>query len=129
MDDALEIARAYVDSLSSKDREAFTALFAKEIDFRGVTPGSAWRATTPDEVAEIVFGSWFEPLDHVREVLDVSTHPVSERTAVAYRLRVESKGEMYLVEQVGYMTVDEGRIASMSVVCSGYRPWTDSPVP
>ncbi len=38
-----------------------TSLLASDVDFRSLTPSQEWRATTPEEVAEIVFGSWFEP--------------------------------------------------------------------
>jgi hypothetical protein len=126
MSDQLRLVRTFVKGLAAKDRRALTSVLDPDIDFRGLTPSQEWRATTPGEVAEIVFGSWFEPRDHVREVLDVSTTPVADRHQVRYRLRVESEGELFLVEQQGYFDAPAGRITRMSLVCSGFRPWEDS---
>ena len=66
MDDPLPLVRAFVEGLAAKDRDALTSTLDPKIDFRGLTPSEEWRGTTPEEVAEIVFGSWFEPKDHVR---------------------------------------------------------------
>ncbi|MET0801904.1 MAG: nuclear transport factor 2 family protein [Actinomycetota bacterium] len=128
MDDGPTLAHAFLESLTSKDRPAMVSLLAEDVDFRGLTPSREWRATAPDEVAEIVFGSWFEPQDHVQDVVDVETHAVAGRTAVRYRLRVESEGEPFVVEQQGFLTADAGRITRMSMVCSGFLPWNEAPI-
>lgn len=119
------VALAFVRALVAKDRVALEALLAPDIDFRGLTPNHEWHATTPSEVAEIVFGSWFEPHDHIREVLETQTTPVADRHHVRYRFRVESEGETYLVEQQGYFDAPDGRITRMSAVCSGFQPRGD----
>ena len=126
MPDQLRLARAFVDGVAAKDRGVLTSVFDPEIDFRGLTPSEEWRATTPEGVAEIVLGSWFEPQDHVQEVLDVRTSRVADRHRLRYRLRVESEGEMFFVEQQGYFDAPAGRITRMSLVCSGFRPWEGS---
>jgi hypothetical protein len=56
-------------------------------------------------------------------VLDVRTRRVVDRHHLRYRFRVESEGEVFLVEQQGYFDAPDGRITRMSLVCSGYRPW------
>jgi hypothetical protein len=122
--DPSDVGRAFAEALSSKDREALTSIIDPAVDFRGLTPGREWRATSPDEVAEIVFGSWFEPTDRIVDVLDVRTRDVADRHHVLYRFRVENEDGVSLVEQQGYYdTTPAGRIARMSMVCSGYRPW------
>jgi hypothetical protein len=126
MGDQLRLVRAFVEGLAEKDRGVLTSVLDPEIDFRGLTPSEEWRATTPDAVAEIVFGSWFEPQDHVQEVLEVRTSRVADRNELRYRLRVESEGEMFFVEQQGYFDAPAGRITRMSLICSGFRPWEAS---
>ena len=91
-------------------REALAALLDPQIEFRGLTPSRSWEASTPEEVCEIVFGSWFEPGDHVRETLEADTEPVADRERLHYRLRVESEGADHLVEQQGYYDVVDGRM-------------------
>ena len=93
------------------------------MDFRGLTPGSEWRAETPDEVIEIVLGSWFEPTDHVREVLDMQTRSAADRSHLLYRFLVENEDGMHVVEQQGYFDAEDGHITKMSLMCAGYRPW------
>ena len=95
------------------------------IGFRGLTPSQAWEAEDPQGAITILFGSWFEPDDHVLEILDVHTDPVAERLQLRYRLRVESQGDPYLVDQQGYCDVVDGRITRMSLVCAGFQPWPD----
>jgi hypothetical protein len=122
-DDGSALARSFLESMASKDRTIMISLLAVDVDFRGLTPSREWRATSPEAVAEIVFGSWFEPQDLIADIVDVETHDVAERTAVRYRLRVESEGEQFVVEQQGFLTAERGRISRMSMVCSGYLPW------
>lgn len=122
---ASEIGTRFVRALAAKDREALAALLDPRIEFRGLTPSRSWEASTPEEVCEIVFGSWFEPGDHIRETLETDTERVADRERLHYRLRVESEGADHLVEQQGYYDVVDGKITRMSVLCSGFRPWPE----
>ncbi|MGZ8614020.1 MAG: hypothetical protein ACXWX4_04980 [Actinomycetota bacterium] len=127
-DDGSALALAFLESLASKDPTAMRSLLADDVDVRGLTPSHEWRATTPEAVAEIVFGSWFEPQDHVEDIVTVETHGVAGRTAVRYRLRVETEGELYLVEQQGFLPADADRIVGMSLVCSRFLPWSEAAI-
>jgi hypothetical protein len=117
-----ELGRRFVSALSAKDLEGLASLFDVEIDFRGITPGNEWRATTPDEVVGIVLGSWFEPTDHVRDLVNVEVQPFADRYQLRYRLHVENDEGMFVVEQQGYYSAEEGSITRMGIVCSGFRP-------
>ncbi len=63
-----DVGREFVRALSAKDSASIVSLLDAQIDFRGLTPNHEWRAESPDDVLEILFGSWFEPTDHIREV-------------------------------------------------------------
>lgn len=116
-----ELARAFVAAIAAKDRGALKDLLAPNIDFRGVTPNHPWEAGDPESVAEIVFGSWFEPADHVREIVEVTTAAIADRQMLRYRFLMDSDGERCLVEQHGYFDASSGRITRMNLVCSGFR--------
>jgi hypothetical protein len=118
-----DLGVAFVAALAAKDRDALISLLDPHVEFRGLTPGSSWEASTPDEVSDILIGSWFESEDHIRETLEVDTERVVDRDRVHYRLRVESEDVMYLVEQHGYFDAADGRITRMSLMCAGFRPW------
>jgi hypothetical protein len=120
--DAGALGERFARAISEKDADALTSVFDPAIDFRGVTPGNGWVATDPAGVAEIVLGSWFEPTDHVREILDIESEPFLDRHHLRYRFRVENDDGMHVVEQQAYFTEVDGRITRMSVMCSGFRP-------
>ena len=123
--DPLEVGRAFVRALSAKDTVSLASLLDPTVDFRGLTPNHEWRAESPDEVAEILFGSWFEPTDHIREVIDVQTRSAADRNHLLYRFRVQNA--MSFVEQQGYFDAVDGRITRMSLICAGFRPWESVP--
>ncbi len=117
-----EVGRAFVDAIIRKDRVGLMGVLAPTVEFRGLTPGRAWEASDPQGVAEIVFGPWFEPTDHVREVLEVTTGTVADRQRLAYRFLMDSDGGPCVVEQHGFFDAVDGRIVRLSMMCSGYRP-------
>lgn len=121
--DPLEVGREFVLALSEKDTASIASLLDAQIDFRGLTPNHDWRAESPNEVIDILFGSWFEPTDHIREVLDVQTRSAADRNHLLYRFRVENGDGMRFVEQEGYFDAVDGRITRMSLICAGFRPW------
>ncbi len=121
--DPPELGREFVRAVSVKDITTLVSLLDAGIDFRGLTPNHDWRAESPDEVIEILFGSWFEPKDHIREVLEIQTRSAADRNHLLYRLRVENDDGMSFVEQEGYFDVVDGRITKMSLMCAGFRPW------
>ena len=124
-DDAARLGERFARAIPERDPDSLTSVFDPEVDFRGVTPGQAWRATDPAGVAEIVLGSWFEPADHVTQVLDLDVEPFLDRHHLRYRFRVENDDGPHVVEQQAYFTESEGRITRMSIVCSGFRPIDD----
>ena len=121
-DDDADLGRRFVSALSTKDLEGLAALFDPQVDFRGLTPGNEWRATTPEGVVEIVLGNWFEPTDHVQRVVNVEAQPFADRYQLRYLLHVENEEGRFVVEQQGYYSAEGERITRMSVVCSGFRP-------
>ncbi|MGZ4149334.1 MAG: hypothetical protein ACXVQJ_04775, partial [Actinomycetota bacterium] len=97
--DREEVGLRFVRALAAKDAGEMTSLLDPEVRFRGLTPGDTWQATNPTEVLDVLFGAWFEEGDLIREVLEVETVPVADRERLRYRLRVDSDGEPFLVEQ------------------------------
>src|SRR5262245_2871121 len=125
--DGSELARAFVDAIVVKDRAALTSVLDQQVDFRGLTPNYEWRGTTADEVAEIVFGSWFEPTDHVRTVEAVEVEPLADRHHLHYRFLVENDEGMHVVEQHGFLDAADDHITRMSMMRSGFRPLEGQP--
>lgn len=117
---------AFARALESKDWSALTALFADEVDVKGLTPGRHWDATTPQSVVADILTNWFEDSDHIDHIDDVRTRPHLGRFHLSYRAHVTHDDGRYLVEQQAYYDVDDdGRIKRMSLLCAGYRPADD----
>ena len=83
-------------ALADKDEAALRGVLADDVDFRGLTPGRSWEASSPDEVGDTA--------------------------RVGYRFDVDNPDGQHVVEQQVYYRGDSGRITYARVVCSGFRP-------
>lgn len=100
------------------------ALMGRRIDFRAVTPGRSWEATTAEAVVDqIFFGTWFPPGRRIAALDGLETRRVGTLERVGYRLELDLPDGRFLVEQQAYLEAEEGQIASMRLVCSGFVPW------
>ncbi len=114
--------RAYARAVAGKDRPGLLELLADDIDFRALTPGRAWEATTGNEVADVLFGSWFEPQDDIVGLISAEEGaPVEDTRHLTYRFAVRNPDGEFTVEQQAYFRTSEGRIAYLRVLCSGFR--------
>ena len=117
------LAHRFAAALAAKDAAALRSLFAGEVDFRALTPGRVWDAPTPDAVIdEVILGSWFEPGDVIKRIESVQHGQVGTRIKIGYRLRVESAGQTYTVEQQAFCDLSDGKITWLRVLCSGFVP-------
>lgn len=115
------VAERFVQALARRDQPALTGLLAPDVDFRAMTPGRFWEAHDATDVVENVLGLWFEESDHVDEVLAFSRDWVVDRERVGYRFAGHNPDGKFVVEQQAYLTVTDGRIGWMRVMCSGFR--------
>jgi hypothetical protein len=116
------IGAEFVHALAAKDRERMLALLDPEIDFRALTPNRFWEAADRDTVTSVMLGDWFEEKDVIRSLEALETDTVCDRQRVGYRFAVTNPDGEHLVEQQAYLSVHDGRIDWMRVLCSGFRP-------
>ena len=112
----------WVSAIAAHDRTSLTALLSDQIDFRGVTPRRAWEATTPDEVADIVLGAWFDAGVRIDAIDQLTEDEVADTGRVGYRFRTTTGDGPHLIEQQAYYRADGDTIGYLRIVCSGYRP-------
>lgn len=118
------LGESFARALAAKDRDALLAVLHDEVSFRGLTPSQCWSAEdSRTAIDEIVLGAWFEPSDDIEAVEEIDSGQVSDRSRVAYRLRIRSGGELYVCEQQAYYAIDGDRIGWLRVLCSGFRPY------
>jgi hypothetical protein len=123
MTDGRDCAAAFARALASKDRQGLLELLAPDVDFRAMTPGRFWEAETPAQIVDdVILGHWFDPGDHIEDLVSVETDQVADRTRIGYRLRVRNEDGLHLVEQQAYLNETDGRIGWLRIMCAGYRP-------
>jgi hypothetical protein len=122
---ATPLGARFVAALAARDHAQVASLLHPEVDFRGLTPGRCWEASTATQVVEEVVRSWYGDRDRIDEVLEVETARVADRERVGYRLAVSNPDGRFLVEQQAYYETRDGSISWMRIMCSGWRPVPD----
>ncbi len=117
-----DVGTRFVEALAAKDSRTLVGLFAADVDFRGMTPSRFWESRSPQDVVDNVLYRWFEPDEIVEKIEHVEIGTVVDRDRVDYRFLVRTADGVFRVEQRGYFDPDdEGKIAKMHVMCSGFR--------
>jgi hypothetical protein len=127
---ASSLAHRFTAALAAKDAAALRSLFAGEVDFRGLTPGRVWEARTVDAlIDEVLLGSWYVPGDVIQRIESVQQGQVGTRTRIGYRLRMDSAGRTYTVEQHAFCDLSDGKITWLRMLCSGLVPVAETDAP
>jgi ketosteroid isomerase-like protein len=114
------IGTRFVEAIGARDRAALAACFAGDAQFRALIPPGLRERTGAGDAADLVV-SWFADSTEL-ELVAARAETVGDRLHLAYRFRGVEEGEPYVVEQQVYCAVTDGRIASASLLCSGFRP-------
>jgi hypothetical protein len=110
-------------AIAAKDEARLEALLSPDVDFRALTPGRFWEASSASDVVhDIFFRHWFEPKDHIDELQNVECDTVGDRQRVGYRFLVTNGDGAFVVEQQAYFGTTDGRIDWLRIMCSGFRP-------
>jgi hypothetical protein len=110
----------FAQAFAAKDTEGLRALLAPELDFRAMTPGRFWEATSVDEVLDVLLANWVETSDEVVALEHVAVGTVSTRPHVTYRMRLRNPDGEFLMEQRAYFETEAKQIRWMRVMCSGF---------
>lgn len=109
--------------MAEHDNAALRALFAPDVSFKGLTPGRVWEADDADGAVDIMLGSWFEPHDHIDEIVALEDGDVVADTAqVTYRFNMTTPDGPHTAEQHVYYRTEGEQITYARVLCSGFRP-------
>src|SRR5919204_4723197 len=121
---SVDAAERFVAALADVDYRAIFGALAHDVRFRYLIPSGPGALAGAADVAAKYF-EWFGDADVV-EVQDVLVDPLPDRVSARYRFRVHEGDGWEVVEQQNYVDVDEhGRIASIDLLCSGFRPTDD----
>lgn len=109
-----------VAALAGLDFDRLADAFAPDVRMRALTPRRRVDLSGADRVAA-QFATWFGETE--LELVQAASHEVGDRLHISYRFRVKEPGSpSQIVEQHLFCAPDEGRIAILDLMCSGFRP-------
>lgn len=115
----IALGQFFMESLAAQDFDQLQALFAPQVHFRALLP-SRIREENTAEAAVGWLQRWFGKSDAL-QVLQSTADQVVDRLSLHYRLRVHDTDGWQIIEQQAYCDVQNGRIADMWLLCSGFR--------
>lgn len=124
MENPPSILRRLVAALVEQDYAGIEQLFAPDVHFRALTPGSTAAADTAAEAVAIL-QSWFRDATDL-QLVECGVVEVHGRWRLSYRLSGVGEGRPFSVEQQAYCDVSGELVHRMDVLCSGFRVPADA---
>jgi hypothetical protein len=117
----VQVAERFLEALAAADWDAIEGLLAPDVRLRALVPAKLREEEGPGAVVGR-FKFWWAGLDGLT-LLDSGVEPVAGQVRVHYRLGgTDPDDGPVVVEQQCYFTVEDGSIAKINSVCSGFRP-------
>jgi hypothetical protein len=113
------IAAELVEALAAQDFERIEELFSPDVRFRALVPGGL-REEAGAAAATARMRAWFGECDPF-ELVESEVGQLADRVRVRYAFHAFEEERWHLVEQTAYLDLTDGRVADISVVCSGFR--------
>jgi hypothetical protein len=118
---ATDLGAMLVAALTERDFGRLAGMLAPDVRMRALIPPGPVELSGA-EPAAARFASWFGESEEL-ELVHSGSDEVSDRLHVFFRLRVKRPGEPWkVIEQHLFCALDEDRITTLDLVCSGFRP-------
>ena len=121
------LAGLFLEGLAAQDFARLGDALAADVRLRALLPGSFREWTGAEEVAGR-FAQWFGDTGDF-ELIEAAAGEVGGRLQLRWRLRLRAQRlgpGWFTVEQQAYAdTGEDGRIARLDLLCTGYRPEED----
>ena len=113
------VVNEFLGALTGQDWMRAKSLLDEHVSFRVLTPRGL-READDDFGAIAWLAAWFGDADELT-TLRSEILTMHDRLSMSYCFRVH-KDRWYVIEQQGYVDVVDGKVATISLVCSGFRP-------
>jgi hypothetical protein len=117
------VAKAFLQALTDRDVEALRELLTADVWLRALLPRRLDERYGDSEVSSS-FRDWYAEA-HAFEPVAVGHDAVGSKERVAYRFRLRPDWEpetWHLIEQVAFLSIRDGRIRKIDLVCTGFMP-------
>ena len=117
-------AEQLIDAIVLRDFSRLGGCFQEGCRLRAFTPNNVLGTFGP-EGAVVTYRNWFGDAER-HALVEQSVDAVSDRLRVRYLLDVTENGERTLCEQVAYIEVVDNKIADLTLICCGHRPFVEA---
>ena len=116
------VGEAFLAALSTQDFDALAGYLGPTMRMRTLLPTGHYEHHGSKEVKSM-FVEWFATARDV-EVLETRLDTVADRLTMAYRFRLRRmmEGPLKEIEQQAYCKVVDGKVVTIDLVCTGFRP-------
>ena len=112
-------ATAIAAAVADRDPRRLAAAVTDTVRLRALLPGGPIEEHGRAAVVAR-FGAWFADLDTV-ELVESAGEPVADRLLIHYRLSLARRGIRWACTQTSICKTDNGRLATIDLLCSGFR--------
>ncbi|MGH2632160.1 MAG: sulfurtransferase TusA family protein [Tepidiformaceae bacterium] len=114
-----QIAETYIDSLQRHDHGRLSSVVAPAVELRALLPRGAeeWHGV---EASLTRIWQWFDAWD--LSLLDHAVDDVGGRWSVRFRFDARQGDDHRVIEQTLFCTIGDGKIETIDLLCSGFRP-------
>jgi hypothetical protein len=112
-------ATAIAAAVAGRDRAQLAAAVTGTVRLRALLPGGPIEEHGRDAVVARITG-WFADLDTV-DLVESAGEAIADRLLIHYRLDLAQRGTRWACTQTSICKIDDGRLATIDLLCSGFR--------
>jgi hypothetical protein len=116
---ATAFAAALAAAGAGGDSAQLAATVTEAVRLRALLPGGPIEEHGRDAVIARI-GGWFAEMDAV-DVVEAVGEEVADRLLIHYRLDLTQRGTHWACTQTSICKIDSGRLATIDLLCSGFR--------
>jgi SnoaL-like protein len=113
------LATAIAAAVADRDSAGLAAAVTEGVRLRALLPGGPIEEHGRDAVVAR-FDRWFADMDTVG-LVESAGEPVADRLLIHYRLDLAQRGTRWACTQTSICKIAGGRLATIDLVCSGFR--------
>src|SRR6266568_2501944 len=113
------LAAAIASAVAGRDSVRLAAAVTGTVRLRALLPGGPIEEHGRDAVVARV-GGWFADMDTV-DLVESAGEPVADRLLIHYRLDLAQRGTRWACTQTSICKIDDSRLATIDLLCSGFR--------
>ena len=113
------LATAVAAAVADRDSTQLATTVTDTVRLRALLPGGPIEEHGRDAVVAR-FGGWFADMDAVH-LVEAGGQAVADRLLIHYRLDLAQRGTRWACTQTSVCKVHDGRLATIDLLCSGFR--------